>query len=157
MIDMPNTCRYNTTASSTKLSRGGSITFYANTEEEYYFLYCFINSSFTYWWWRIYDGGITYPASLLNSMPIPFNLLTEKDKDDFKIIAKEMISKEKEYISTKVNAGVIQENIKFPEKYKNIINSKILHILGCKDEPAIFDQVHANKFFIDCEDSDGVK
>lgn len=157
MIDMPNTCRYNTTASSTKLSRGGSITFYANTEEEYYFLYCFINSSFTYWWWRIYDGGITYPASLLNSMPIPFNLLTEKDKDDFKKIAKEMISKEKEYISTKVNAGVVQENIKFPEKYKNIINSKILHILGCKDEPAIFDQVHANKFFIDCEDSDGAK
>ena len=49
MIDMPNTCRYNTTASSTKLSRGGSITFYVNNEDEYYFLYCFINSSFTYW------------------------------------------------------------------------------------------------------------
>ena len=31
---MPNTCRYNTTASSTKLKRGGSITFYANSEDE---------------------------------------------------------------------------------------------------------------------------
>ena len=157
MIDMPNTCRYNTTASSTKLSRGGSITFYVNNEDEYYFLYCFINSSFTYWWWRIYDGGITYPSSLLNSMPVPFNKLTQKDKEEFKEIAKEMISKEKDYISTKVNAGVVQENIKFPDKYKNLINSKILHILECNDEPSIFDQVHANKFFIECEDSDGIK
>ena len=157
MIDMPNTCRYNTTASSTKLSRGGSITFYVNNEDEYYFLYCFINSSFTYWWWRIYDGGITYPSSLLNSMPVPFNKLTQKDKEEFKAIAKEMISKEKDYISTKVNAGVVQENIKFPDYYRNLINSKILHILECNDESSIFDQVHANKFFIECEESDGIK
>ena len=107
--------------------------------------------------WRIYDGGITYPSSLLNSMPVPFNKLTQKDKEEFKEIAKEMISKEKDYISTKVNAGVVQENIKFPDKYKNLINSKILHILECNDEPSIFDQVHANKFFIECEDSDGIK
>ena len=157
LIDMPNTCRYNTTASSTKLKRGGSITLYANSEDEYYFLYCFINSSFAYWWWRIYDGGITYPSSLLNSMPVPFNMLSTNDKEEFKKIACEMIDKEKEYVSTKVNAGVVQENIKFPEKYKNIINSKILQILGCKEEPCIFNQVHANKFFIDCEDSDGIK
>ena len=79
------------------------------------------------------------------------------DKDEFKKIAKEMIAKEKDYISKKVNAGVAQENIKFPEKYKNIINSKILHILGCNDETSIFDHVHANKFFIDCEKLDGIK
>ncbi len=157
MIDIPNTCRYNTTASSTKLSRGGSITFYANSEDVYYFLYCFINSSFTYWWWRIYDGGITYSSNLLNSMPVPFDILSDEDKEDFKIIAKKMISKEREYISTKVNAGVVQENIKFPEKYKDMINSKILKILGCNDESKIFDQVHSNKFFIDCEESDEIK
>ena len=95
LIDIPNTCRYNTTASSKKLNRVGSITVYAKTEEEFYFLYCFINSSFAYWWWRIYDGGITYSKGLINIMPLPFNILSEKDKNDFKKIAKEMISKEK--------------------------------------------------------------
>ena len=157
LIDMPNTCRYNTTGSSKKLNRGGSITLNINNENEFYFIYCFINSSFTYWWWRIFDGGITYPVSLLNKMPIPYNLLKDKDKKDFKKIAIEMMSKESDYISTKVNAGVEQENIKFPKKYRDLINKKILGLFGIDVKNDIFDIVHANKFFIDSEDMDDVE
>lgn len=147
LIDMPNTCRYNTTASSKKLKRGGSITINVDSEEKYYFLYCFINSSFTYWWWRIFDGGITYPSSLLYKMPLPYNLLTDESNKKFKKIALEMIEKEKEFISVKVNAGAEQENIKFPKKYRDEINKIILELLGSSVDNDEFLFIHSNTFF----------
>ena len=154
ILDMPNTCRYNTTASSKKLKRGGSITLYVDTEEKYYFLYCFINSSFTYWWWRIFDGGITYPSSLLYKMPIPFNLLDDKAKKKIKRIAQEMINSEKEYISVKVNAGAEQENIKFPKKYRDQINKILLELLGTNISPDEFLAVHSNMYFYENSEED---
>lgn len=146
-IDMPNTCRYYTTASSRKLSRAGSIKMNLNNSEEFNFLYCFINSSFAYWWWRIYDGGITYPVSLLNSMPLPLNLLSKEDKNYFKKMTEKLMKKEKEYIITKVNAKNTQENIKFPREYRDNINERILKILGFEKSVDIFDKVHANCYF----------
>ncbi len=147
IIDMPNTCRYNTTASSKKLNRTGSITLNIIDEEAFYFLYCFINSSFTYWWWRIYDGGITYPIGLLNKMPVFLNLLSKDDKLFFKKICKEMIKEENNYTTIKINAGVKQENIKFPESYKNKINTRLLNILGHNESYSIFKIIHKNIFF----------
>lgn len=147
VIDMPNTCRYYTTASARKLNRTGSIIINIDSEEQFYFLYCMINSSFAYWWWRIYDGGITYPSSLFNSMPLPFNLLKKDDKDFFEQVAKKMIIAEHNYTVTKLNAGARQENIKFPDKYRDIINDRILSILGCKQKSTIFKSVHSNRFF----------
>ena len=32
------------------------------------YLFCMINSSFAYWYWRLFDGGITYSRSLLINM-----------------------------------------------------------------------------------------
>lgn len=147
LIDMPNTCRYYTTASSQKLKRNGSITMYFANEDIYNFMYCLINSSFAYWWWRIFDGGITFPVSLVNSMPIPYNLLSDADKEFFSNVCKEMKNKENDYIVTKVNAGAIQENIKFPEKYRNQINQRVINILGLDIDERLFSIVHANKFF----------
>ena len=54
-----------------------------------------INSSFAYWWWRIYDGGITYPVSLLNAMPIPLNLLSADDEKFFKTTAEKLLKRRK--------------------------------------------------------------
>lgn len=147
MLDIPNTCRYYTTASHRKLNRNGSITININNEDEFNFLYCFINSSFAYWWWRIYDGGITYPVSLFNEIPIPYNLLTIDDKEYFKKICKEMIKDEDKYIIKKVNAGIEQENIKFPKEYRNAINQRLLNILGIEKNCSCFDEIHSNKFF----------
>ena len=149
LLDIPNTCRYFTVASARKLSRTGSITLNVENETEFYFLYCFINSSFAYWWWRILDGGITYPIGLLNEMPVPYNLLSEADKGFFSSVAKEMISKESSFIVTKKNAGVDQENIKFPESYRKMINDRLLKMLGFDFDTNIFKTVHANKFFGD--------
>lgn len=146
MIDMPNTCRYYTTASHRKLKRTGAITFYIKDKEAYDFLYCFINSSFAYWWWRIFDGGITYPVSLFYDMPLPFNLLREEDKRFFSDMREFLINEEKKFIITKVNAGAPQENIKFPKEYRSKINNRILKILGFDIQDTIFDTVHANEF-----------
>lgn len=146
LIDMPNTCRYFTTASFRKLSRTGSITMYFTDKDIYNFIYCVINSSFTYWWWRVYDGGITYPVSLLNEVPLPYNLLSQEDKEFFNVMFNKLQNEEENYIVKKVNAGVAQENIKFPEKYRKAINKRLLNILGYDVDESIFDQVHANRF-----------
>ena len=146
LIDVPNTCRYFTTASSSKLKRTGSITSYIKDKEAYHFIYCLVNSSFAYWWWRIFDGGITYPVSLFQELPVPFNLLTKNDKEFFTQMYEKMVEEEKKCVVTKVNAGVEQENIKFPEYYRKEINKKILAILGIETDEDLFMSVHANKF-----------
>ena len=147
-INVPNTCRYNTTASHGKLNRGGIITLNISGEYEFYFIYCFINSSFAYWWWRIFDGGITYPANLLKDLPLPYNLVSDYEKEEFKKIAIEMINKEKDYVSAKMNAGAKQENIKFPKEYRELINNKIFQLLGTTGQTSsVFNKIHANNFF----------
>ncbi len=146
-IDMPNTCRYFTTASSRKLNRTGSITMYIKNKREFNFLYCFINSSFVYWWWRIYDGGITYPKSLLNKIPLPINCLSEEDNIFFDKMTKKLISEQNNFIVTKVNAGIAQENIKYPENYRKVINQKILDVLNVEIDVDLLDTVHKNSYF----------
>lgn len=152
LIDIPNTCRYFTTGSHRKLKRGGSILLHAKNKEMFNFLYCFINSSFAYWWWRIFDGGITFPRLLLMDMPLPLNFLTDKDKLFFEHICNQMIEEESKYIITKMNAGELQENIKFPFKYREKINNKLLSIMGCKKDSDAFIPVHANHFFYDADE-----
>lgn len=146
-IYMPNTCRYFTTASTKKLNRGGYISISVENEHIFYYLYCLINSSFVYWWWRIYDGGITYPVGLFNSIPIFYDLLSINDKDFFCKVALEMISNEENYTVTKMNAGKIQENIKFPKKYRDILNERFLKILSSDIDISKFDLIHQNTFF----------
>ena len=146
LVDMPNTCRYYTTGSARKLARGGSISLHIKDPDLYAFVYCLINSSFTYWWWRIFDGGITYPSGLLMDLPVPFNLLAPDDKKFFNDVFHEMNSNESKYIITKANAGAVQENIKFPEEYRIRINDRILALLGHKEKSSIFDVVHSNQF-----------
>lgn len=151
LIDIPNTCRYFTTASSKKLSRTGSIVMYVKNEEMFNFLYCFVNSSFAYWWWRIYDGGITYPVNLLHSMPVPYNLLTPDDKEFFSLMTQKLMESEKFFVITKMNAGAPQQNIKFPESYRTEINARILKILGINLNGEAFNVIHTNRFFNDEE------
>lgn len=154
-IYMPNTCRYFTTASSKELKRTGMMTLFAKDESMFNFLYCLINSSFAYWWWRIFDGGITYPIGLLNKLPIFDNLLTEDDKSFFANIVSQMVNIEKDCIVTKLNAGTVQENIKFPSEYRNKINQRLLKILGFTNiNFSIFDVVHKNSVFGGIEEHD---
>ncbi len=147
-IFIPNTCRYFTTASSYELKRTGFINLCFENEIEYSFVYCLINSSFAYWWWRMFDGGITYPIGLLNSLPIFINLLNNEDKEFFRAISEDMMRIEKECVVTKLNAGSIQENLKFPSKYRDQINNRLLKILGFDYlRSQAFDILHKNSFF----------
>lgn len=147
LIDIPNTCRYFVTGSSRKLKRIGSVTIYLKNKEEYAFIYCLINSSFSYWWWRIFDGGITYSKGLLYDLPVMFNLLSNEDKKWFNNIFKQMKKKEEEYIITKNNANKIQENIKFPPIFRKKINQKIFSILKINENTKIMGKIHKNHFF----------
>ena len=143
ILSMPNTCRYFTTASKGLLNRRGQIVLRFGDKNIFNFVFCLINSFFAYWYWRLFDGGVTYPKSLLLSMPVFFDLLTENDKEFFNNITNEMINNASNFIITKNNIG-IQENIKYPKEYRDKINRKLLDILGLNIDEKIFDLVHSN-------------
>lgn len=143
ILSMPNTCRYFTTASKGLMNRNGQIILRFNDENLFNFVFCFINSSFTYWYWRLFDGGITYPRGLLLSMPMFFELLTKEDRDFFNDMANEMIKNASNFKVIKNNVGV-QENIKYPREFRDKINRKLLDILELDIDEKIFDLVHSN-------------
>lgn len=147
IISMPNTCRYYTTASNRLINRNGQIVLNIDDKDVFNYVYCLINSSFAYWYWRLFDGGITYPRGLLLNMPVFYDKLTEEDKCFFRNVANEMIENASKYVVTKNNVGV-QENIKFPSKYRNKINERLLQVLDLDDlKSSIFDIVHSNCVF----------
>ena len=143
IISMPNTCRYFTTASNGLMNRNGQIVLNIDDKDVFNYVYCLINSSFAYWYWRLFDGGITYPRGLLLNMPVFYDKLSEEDKQFFRELATEMIENSKKYIVTKNNVGV-QENIKYPREFRDKINKRFLNILGLNIDEKIFDIVHSN-------------
>ena len=136
-LDIPNTCRYFTTASVKELKRTGKIILYFKDEESLYLAYAFINSSLCYYYHRMCNGGITYPKTLLVSMPV-FGSVTAELKD----FCNQMISEEEKYIVRKKNAGTFQENIKFPIEYRNILNQLILNQVNISTDNLL--KVHKN-------------
>ena len=140
---VPNTCRYFTTASTRKLSRKGQMVLNFSDEDAFNYAFCMINSSFAYWHWRLFDGGITYSIGLLHKMPMFYEILSDSDKEFFNAMAHEMIDRAEEFIVTKSNVGV-QENVKYPREYRDKINRRLLDILGLTVDETIFDIVHSN-------------
>ena len=58
------------------LDRGGKYTYYVKDKETFDFLYCYMNSSLPYLYWRMYDGGVLYPQNLLLKNPVFINKLS---------------------------------------------------------------------------------
>ena len=143
VLSMPNTCRYFTSAVSGKMNRNGQITLHFDDEKKYNYVYCLINSSFAYWHWRLFDGGITYPISLLLKMPVIYNILSEEDHLYFKEIVNEMSSTANAFVVKKKNVG-IQENIKYPRQYRDRINQRFLNILNLTVDNSTMDLIHSN-------------
>lgn len=142
-ISMPNTCRYFTTAANGRMNRNGQIILSFSDKHIYNYMFCLINSSFAYWYWRNYDGGITYPKGLLLNLPVFFDKLKDEDKQFFDNMAEDMMKSASQYTVTKNNVGV-QENIKYPRSYRDKINRKLLDILGCNISEKEFNIVHSN-------------
>ncbi len=144
IISMPNTCRYFTTASNGIMNRNGQIVLTIDDKDVFNYIFCMVNSSVAYWYWRLYDGGITYTRGLLLKMPVFYNKLTEEDKMFFRETTSKMIKDAPKYIVTKNNIGV-QENIKYPREFRDKINRRFLDILGLKNtDEKIFDVIHSN-------------
>jgi len=143
ILSIPNTCRYYTVASNELIKRNGQIILNFDDENIYNYIFCLINSSFAYWYWRLYDGGITYTRSLLLSLPIFYDKLSTDDITFFNDMAKNMINNSQKYKTTKNNIG-IQENIKYPKTYRDQINKRLLNILDINVDEKIFDIVHSN-------------
>lgn len=140
---MPNSCRYFTVATNEALSRKGQISLTFSDEDAYWYVFCMINSSFAYWHWRLFDGGITYPRGLLLSMPLFFGLLSIEDKRFCREMSQKMIRERDKFVIRKENVGV-QENVKYPREYRDAINERFLRVLGLDVGVCIFDVVHAN-------------
>lgn len=146
-IYVPTTCRYFTVGSKRKLNRVGIRIVHVLKKEEYNYIYCMLNSTFAYWYWRLYDGGINCPLTIINSIPVFFNKLTAAQKKEIDIIAEEMQKNEEKYLTYKMNAGKEQENIKFPIEYRNRINTIFFHALGITDDVSIFNIIHSSSLF----------
>lgn len=146
-LSMPKTCRYFVTATQKDLSRAGKTQLYFKDLESLEFAYCILNSSFAYWYWRLFDGAITYPDKLLKSIPIFYNKLNSNYKNEIHVLASAMISKEEEFLVYKKNANEMQENVKFPVEYRNKLNQLLFSILGCDLDIKVFDKIHSNSIF----------
>ena len=85
------------------------------------------------------NGGITYPLGLLKEMPIII-----ADIEQLKPLVKQMLTNEQKYITIKRNAGEDQENIKFPEIWRDELNKIYCQTLGCSYDKTFFDHIHSN-------------
>lgn len=150
-IYVPTTCRYFTVGSKKNLIRDGKRVIHVKDNEKYNYVYCMLNSTFAYWYWRLYDGGINCPLTIINRIPVFYNRLTEAQKEEINKIAKEMQKNENKYLVYKMNAGKSQENIKFPVEYRNRINKIFFEALGITDEISIFNKIHSSSLFDESE------
>ena len=148
-LNFVTTCRYSTVAYVSDLYRSGKRLLRFNDEETRDLAYCWLNSSFCYWHWRLYDGEITYQHRMLDEMPVFFKRLPPETRERLVNIAKEMQSIESNYIAKKKNSGKMMETIKFPDKYRTKINNLLLLELGVKCDGHDFDLIHAHSVLND--------
>lgn len=140
---VPNSCRYFTTAVDAPLSRKGQMSLRFHDEDAFWYVMAMVNSSFAYWHWRLYDGGITYPSGLLMRMPVFMDSLSRVDLDFCRETGREMMEAARSFVVVKANVGM-QENVKFPRTYRDRLNRRLLDALGVDDGESVFDIVHAN-------------
>ena len=149
-LNFVTTCRYNTVAYVSDLFRSGKRMITFKNEEIRDLAYCWLNSSFCYWHWRLYDGEITYQQGMLNEMPVFFRRLHSDTKRLLVSIAREMQSIESSHIVRKKNSGKMMENIRFPDEYRTKIdNILLLQGLGVKCDGHDFDLIHAHSIMED--------
>ncbi len=138
-ITVPSTPRYFIAGSKRNLSRSSKIEIYAKNEEAFKKLYVVINSTWSYLWWRIYDGGITLTRQTLMTMPVP-DLTIEK----LEVLVQEGVAMEDKCLINKMNAGRNNENIKFPEEYRHKVNACVLSSIRLDDMEEKLYSIHSN-------------
>ena len=74
-------------------------------------------------------------------------ILTDIQKENIHNIVSEMIEKESEFLVYKKNANEMQENVKFPDEYRERLNKLLIEILGVEFDIKELDKVHQNSLF----------
>ena len=132
---VPSSPRYFIVALKKPVKRTSLKIIYFRNEKDRDYAYLLINSSFTYWWWRVRDGGMTLSLETLLSVPLlqfklNQNLISELEKSE---------STNKVY---KQNAGEAQENVKHSQKLLIKLNN-----LVSPDYSNILTLLHENSEF----------
>lgn len=143
-LNFVTTCRYNTVAYVSDLFRSGKRILGFKDSDTRDLAYCWLNSSFCYWHWRLYDGEITYQQGMLDEMPTFIGKLTSDARATLIGIAQEMQGIEGQNIVRKKNSGKMMENVKFPDEYRTKIDNILLLQLGVECDGHGFDIIHAH-------------
>jgi hypothetical protein len=117
-LDVPITPRYFLSAVKRVLDRGHAHRLYFPTEHARDRAAIVLNSSLAYWWWRVYEGGITVSRGILGSVPVPIDTA-----DPALIDALE--ESERENLVVKRNAGRPNENVKHPWRLLRLLNQAV--------------------------------
>jgi len=105
VLYVPTTPRYFLSATKIYLNRTGMKKLYFNNSSDLNYAYILLNSSFSYWWWRVMDGGMSLSDTTIKTMPLP------KFKADQKLV-EEIEQSEIDNKVGKLNAGTVNENVK---------------------------------------------
>lgn len=117
------TPRYYISAAFRDLDRGSKATLHFRTEQERDQAALALNSSIPYLWWRVLDGGVTLPRRVLLSTPIP-DVPVEEEK--FADLVQDLQDTEDDSITTKLNAGRHNENVKRDPALVRRLNEALL-------------------------------
>ena len=119
-LDVPVTPRYFLSAVKRVLDRGHAHRLFFATADDRDRAYVVLNSSLAYWWWRVYEGGITLSKTILASVPVP----PPAGAVDSALVHALEIS-EGENVVVKRNAGRPNENVKHPWRLLRDLNRAV--------------------------------
>ena len=119
-LHVPSTPRYFITASKRTLARSSVKHLYFKNSHDRDLAYVILNSDLAYWWWRVFDGGMSLSEKTLMSTPVPSGFSGSPK------LVKLLESSEKKNLVTKLNAGMTAENIKHSNKLINLLTEEIL-------------------------------
>ncbi len=120
-LDVPVTPRYFLSAVKRVLDRGHAHRLFFATADDRDRAYVVLNSSLAYWWWRVYEGGITVSKTILASVPVPPDPAGAVEPA---LVAALELS-EAENIVVKRNAGRPNENVKHPWRLLRDLNRAV--------------------------------
>lgn len=122
-LTVGTTPRYYISAAYRDLERGSKAVLYFPTAEARDLAALALNSSIPYLWWRGLDGGVTLPKRVLRSTPVPVVPVYD---EHFAALARELQETEELAITTKLNAGRQNENVKRDPELVARINEALL-------------------------------
>lgn len=138
-LTVPSTPRYFIPAVIRDLSRTSYHTLYFPSEDTRTRYYPFLNSSLLYWWWRMFDGGMSLSRETLFSVPVPTILPANPG------LVTKLLASEQENLVVKKNAGKKIENVKHPIPLLEELNT---HYFGMELSQRLL-AVHDNTYFGD--------